>query len=163
MAKARRGQNEGSIHKRKDGRWVAVLNLGYAEGKRRRKCLYGKTRREVQEKLTAALWSQRLGVPVPTERQTVAQFLNRWLKDSVERSVRPRTYASYSQLVRLYLAPEFNRVELTKLSPQDIEGFMNRKLAAGLSRRTDVLGCGTSPVWRVLAPRGRRSCIAPAN
>ena len=25
---ARRGQNEGSIYKRKDGRWAAVVNLG---------------------------------------------------------------------------------------------------------------------------------------
>jgi hypothetical protein len=36
----KRGQNEGSIVKRADGRWCAVLNLGYADGKRKRKYYY---------------------------------------------------------------------------------------------------------------------------
>ena len=47
----KRGQNEGSIFKRKDGRWVAILNLGYKNGHRQRKSFYGETRKEVQEKL----------------------------------------------------------------------------------------------------------------
>ena len=44
----KRGNKEGSIHKRADGRWVGVLHLGYANGKRQRKSFYGKTRHEVQ-------------------------------------------------------------------------------------------------------------------
>jgi integrase len=40
MAK-HRGSNEGSIFQRTDGRWCAVLNLGWENGRRRRKCLYG--------------------------------------------------------------------------------------------------------------------------
>ncbi len=52
---AKRGQNEGSIYKRQDGRWVGVLSLGYVNGKRKRKTFYGTTRREVQERLTTAL------------------------------------------------------------------------------------------------------------
>jgi integrase len=52
---AKRGQNEGSIFQRKDGRWVALLNLGWVDGKRARKSYYGETRREVQERLTKAL------------------------------------------------------------------------------------------------------------
>jgi hypothetical protein len=52
---AKRGQNEGSIYKRKDGRWTAVVNLGYQNGKLKRKSFYGKTREEVQSKLVATL------------------------------------------------------------------------------------------------------------
>jgi integrase len=45
----RRGKGEGAIYQRaSDGRWVAVLDLGYSDGKRQRKTLYGKTRREVE-------------------------------------------------------------------------------------------------------------------
>ncbi len=40
---SKRGQNEGSIHKREDGRWVATINLGWVAGKRKRKSFYGKT------------------------------------------------------------------------------------------------------------------------
>jgi len=48
----RRGQNEGSIYKRKDGRWTACLNLGYQNGKLKRKYFYGETRAEVQKALS---------------------------------------------------------------------------------------------------------------
>src|SRR5262249_27537688 len=43
----RRGHGEGSIHKRADGRWAATIDLGWEDGRRKRKTLYGKTRREV--------------------------------------------------------------------------------------------------------------------
>ena len=76
----RRGPNEGNIYLRGDGRWAARLNLGYQNGKRRRKFLYGHTRREVLEKLERARHDMRLGLDVGSnERQTVAQFLERWL------------------------------------------------------------------------------------
>jgi hypothetical protein len=85
MAKVRkRGQGEGSIYKRADGRWVAVLNLGYQNGKLKRKYYYGQTRSEAADQLTEALEKHRKGLPVSTERQTVEQFLDRWLEDSVK-------------------------------------------------------------------------------
>ena len=54
MASKRRGNGEGSIRKRKDGRWEARITLGYHEtGKVKVKYLYGKTRRECAAKLNA--------------------------------------------------------------------------------------------------------------
>ena len=89
---AKRGQNEGSIYRRNDGRWVAVLNLGYKDGKRWRKSFYGRSRREVQEKLMAAFNAQQQGLTIPSEKQTVGQFLAYWLEESVKTSVRPKTH-----------------------------------------------------------------------
>jgi len=54
MAK-QRGHGEGSIYQRSDGRWAASITLGG----RKRKTFYGKTRREVQEKLRVALNEQK--------------------------------------------------------------------------------------------------------
>ncbi len=53
----RRGNREGSIYKRKDGRWCGQLKLGigYTSGKTVRKHVYGETRREVAEKLNKIL------------------------------------------------------------------------------------------------------------
>ena len=49
----RRGNNEGSIYKRKDGRWRCQVIIGYTpEGKPTRKYVYGKSRQEVAQKLT---------------------------------------------------------------------------------------------------------------
>ena len=57
MATKTRGKNEGCIHQRKeDGLWLGKISLGYdANGKRLRKTVYGKTRREVAEKLKKLL------------------------------------------------------------------------------------------------------------
>ena len=50
----RRAPHEGTIRKRADGRWEAVLHVGYEGGRRVRKSYYGKTRGEVHERLIAA-------------------------------------------------------------------------------------------------------------
>ena len=41
----------------------------------KRKAFYGKTRKEVQQKLAAALRDQHQGLPIVSERQTGEQFL----------------------------------------------------------------------------------------
>ncbi len=133
---SKRGQNEGTITKRADGRWEAKINLGYKNGKRHRRSFYGKTRREVAEKLASALREHQQGLPVAAERQTVAQFLDRWLADVVQPAVRPKTHHSYAQLVRLHVKPALGHHQLTKLEPKHVQAMLNAKLASGLSPRT---------------------------
>lgn len=133
---SRRGNNEGSIYRRKDGRWASTINLGRQDGKLRRKTFYGVTRQMVQEKLTDALHTFHQGLPITTERQTVGNFIERWLEDSVKPSVRPKTYASYSQVARLYLFPYIGKISLQKLTPQQLQAFLNNRVADGLSPRT---------------------------
>lgn len=117
MAK-HRGHGEGSIYQRKDGRWTASITTeGY-----RRKYLYGKTRREVQEKLKVALREQQQGVLVTSPQQTVAQFLQQWLKGH-RSSVRIRTYERYEQLVRIHIIPYIGHIQLQKLTPQHIQNL----------------------------------------
>jgi integrase len=134
--KRKRGQGEGSIYKRKDGLWAGAVNLGYQAGKLKRKVYYGKTRSEVSEKLTAALREVQQGIPIVTERQTLREYLTRWLGDCVKPSVRPSTYVSYEQQVRVHIAPELGRIELTKLGPQHIQKYTNGRLESGLSAKT---------------------------
>jgi integrase len=132
----KRGQNEGSIFQRGDGRWCAQLNLGWENGKRRRKCVYGATAQEVQDALLKARADMAAGLPVAVGRQSVAQFLDLWLEDSVKPSVRPLTHEQYRQHVKLYLAPLLGHCRLSKLAPQHIRAFIKRKLEDGLSPRT---------------------------
>jgi integrase len=132
MSTKRRGHNEGSIRRRADGKWEARLSL--PNGKR--KSLYGKTRREVQDKLKAAQRDLDNGLDLTVAQQSVGQFLDRWLEDVVKPSVRPKTHHSYAQLVRLHLKPELGHIPLTKLTPQHVQSMMTNKTAAGLSPRT---------------------------
>ena len=116
----RRGHGEGSICQRSDGRWMARVDLGYVGGKRKRKQIYGKTRKEVAEALKVVLRDQQQGLPVAVERQTVEQFVARWLTDVVALKTRPRTHQSYREIARLHILPTLGAIQLTKLSPQDV-------------------------------------------
>ena len=133
---AKRGQNEGSIYKRADGRWVGVVSLGYGNGRRCRKYVYGRTRREAQEKLLSVLNSLQNSLPVAPERQTVSQFLAQWLESVARPRLRPRTFESYDQYIRLYIDPALGRLRLARLAPGQIQAFLNELPVRGLSPRT---------------------------
>lgn len=129
----KRGQGEGSIYKRNDGRWAAAVTLGYVNGKLKRKTLYGKTRKEVQDKLTAELRKVQQGLPVTNDRQTVNQFLQTWLSDVAKPSVRPKTYRNYSDMLKMHIQPALGKHTLSKLTPQHVQAFLNDKLKSDLS------------------------------
>jgi integrase len=133
----RRGQNEGGIHHRADGRWEARLNLGWHEGKRVRKGYFAATREEVARLLAAAKTEHDRGVPIPHSGITVAKYLTDWL-GTVRSSVRPRTYESYELHVRHHVNPEIGNVRLSALRPDHVRGLLKRKLDSGLSPQTVV-------------------------
>ena len=128
----KRGNSEGSLYRRKDGRWAASVSLG----DRRRKSFYGRTREEVSRKLTTALKARQDGLPLVGDRQSLAQFLMHWLENSVRASVRASTYMGYESKLRTHLLPGVGHLRLSKLAPQDLEAFFNRKVAEGLAPQT---------------------------
>jgi integrase len=125
MAK-RRGRNEGTIYQRKDGRWASDVSLGYENGKRKRITLYGQTRNDVHEKLTDYLHKQQKGEVIPTGKKSVGEFLDQWLEDVVKPALRPRTYSSYEEAVRLHIKPALGHLRLSKLTGQHVQRFLNR-------------------------------------
>ena len=123
----RRGRGEGSISQRQsDGLWTARVDLGYVNGKRTRKQIYGKTRKEVAEKLKVLLRDQQQGLPIAVERQSVAQFLEQWLTKKIAPSRRPNTVASYRRIVHLHIVPQIGHLQLAKITPQDVESVIHR-------------------------------------
>lgn len=132
----RRGNNEGSIHERKDGRWAGVIDLGYQDGRRKRKALYGRTRSEVQKKLFTTRRALQEGLPVTSERQRLGQFLLRWLEDVARPSLRPRTYIRYREILMCHAIPALGKRPLARVEPQDLQRLYSRKLEEGLAART---------------------------
>jgi len=108
--------------------------ISLPNGKRR--SVYGKTRKDAQDKLRAALREVDTGLNLDSGRQTVDQFLDHWLADVVKARVRPKTHHDYAQLARLYLKPALGRVQLAKLSPAHVQRMMADMTAKGLSPRT---------------------------
>lgn len=133
MAKPKqRGHGEGSIFQRKDGRWVAQITL--EDG--RHKLLYGKTRKEVHEKLQKALYEQKQGTLLIGPQQTIKQYLEHWLEDVHKSTVRISTYVRYRNLLDLHILPGLGSIQLQKLTPQQVQTLYARKLKEGLSARS---------------------------
>ncbi len=130
----KRGQNEGTIYKRKDGRWEGAITIPNSEGKRKR--FYGETAKEVREQLTAFLRALDQGEPISLNRQTVGQFLEKWLTETARPKIRPSTYVSYQSKVANYLIPALGKHQLTKLTPQQVQTMMNEMSERGLSPRS---------------------------
>jgi integrase len=146
---ARRGNGEGTITQRKDGRWEAKIDVTEA-GKRRRKSIYGRTRQEVARRLTQALRDRDQGLPIRMdERTTVAAYLEAWLRDTVRPSVRPMTYVSYDGHVRKHLIPVIGSIPLVKLTPQDVRAVQ----AAALKPRTVAQKGDLPPRTVTLSPK----------
>src|SRR5215216_1032257 len=93
----KRGNGEGSIHRRKNGGWCAQYVVHTSEGPKRR-TLYGKTHQEVANKLAKALSSREDGLVFDAGKQTVGEYLERWLEECVKGTVRASTLDRYKHL-----------------------------------------------------------------
>lgn len=121
MPKRKRGNAEGSIYKMKDGRWRAAVSTGKgANGKPKRKVFTSATRHEVAQQMTDALRDQQRGINITPGKQTVAQFLQEWLK-TIKSDVAPATYVSYEGVVRLHLITVLGDLRLSKLGVQHVQ------------------------------------------
>ena len=143
MAK-RRGHGEGGIYQREsDGKWCASVDLGFVNGKRRRKVIYGKTRKEVADKLKALHRDQASGVHLAIERQTVETFLLRWLDDVVSQRNKARTQDSYRTTVQRHIVPTLGHYQLDQLRPEHVPDHDWRIAGAGISSHRTI--CADNP------------------
>lgn len=125
----RRSPGEGSVYVRKDGLWCASLSWLDADGKRHRKTLYAKTKALVRDKLRDAQVSQRAGAPLlPSDKQTLGQFMEHWFQHTIRPRIRPTTYASRRSWVYKHILPALSSVPLQKLTAEHIERYQAEKL-----------------------------------
>ena len=101
-------------------------------GGTKRRTIYGKTRREVRDKLAKALADRADGLVFDDENMTVGEYVTRWLEDSAKGDLAPRTYSNYKLQVRRHIVPAIGRVKLAKLNPAHVQGLYAAKLRDGL-------------------------------
>src|SRR5215217_1926212 len=131
----RRGNGEGSITRRKDGRWMGRYTVYTVDGPKQR-AIYGKTRAEVAERLAKAMADRDGGLVFDAGNLTVGDYLERWLSDSVRNTVRQRTYEGYVHIVERHITPSLGRVKFNALTPAHLRGLYRERLDSGLSPRT---------------------------
>jgi integrase len=129
---AKRGNGEGNISKRGDGRWVARLRLPGNQ----RKHFYGKTRAEAVKQLQTFQRQLEQGVAVVPDKLTVARYLQDWLEGCRPPALEYSTWNGYERYVRLHLIPAIGVTKLVHLTPQQLHKLYTAKLAAGKSSTT---------------------------
>jgi len=142
MAK-KRSNGEGSIYKRKDGKWCATITLcnDLLTGKPKRQSFYGSTRQEVSNKLIESQSRIQNGSYIEPSNLTLGQWLDYFLYEYKKASIRPKTFENYEYLIRVHLKPRIGKEPIIKLTPEIIQNFYNFLSSKG---RSDGKG-GLSP------------------
>src|SRR4030043_1475445 len=110
MAK-KRGQNEGTIYKRKDGTWSAQVSI---QGRRLTK--YTKTQSEARSWLRTTINQVDNGITFLGAQMELGKYLEQWLV-TVKTSVRPKTYEQYKQKVTNHVVPILGHIKLKDVRP----------------------------------------------
>lgn len=117
----------GTIRKRSDGRWEARYTLGIdpKTGKQIQKSVYGKTQKEVRQKLTAITAEIDDGTYIPPDKTTVEQWLNIWLKEYMG-DKKYGTVRNYKNACKYHIIPYIGQYRLSELKPYTIQALYNR-------------------------------------
>lgn len=129
---AKQASGAGSIRKRNDGTWEGRFCVGRdpGSGKLIRKSVYGKTQKEVREKLTALTADIDKGEYFEPSRIMTGQWLDIWTTDYLD-GVKYLTAKNYRAQVETHIRPALGAVKLSALTPDMIKRFYNRLLKEG--------------------------------
>jgi integrase len=133
----RNAQGAGSIRQRKDGTWEARYTVGRdpGTGKQKQKSIYGKTQKEVLQKLQQVQSNLNSGTHVEPLKLTVSAWLDIWLAEYMG-GIKESTQASYKGHTKNHIKPNLGAVPLQKLSPHEVQRFYNKLTKAGKSPKT---------------------------
>ncbi|MEU5525397.1 site-specific integrase [Micromonospora chersina] len=132
MTKRRRAQGEGTIFQLPSGKWRAELDLGWIDGKRRRKTATRSTHRECSQWLAEAKRAKQAGGLV-SRTPTVAEWFDTYLTEVAAGRVRSSTLSNYRRDFERHIRPALGRHRLDALRPEHLSRFYANKLSAGLS------------------------------
>ena len=120
-------KGSGTIRKRSDGRWEARYTTGIdpKTGKQIQKSVYGKTQKEVRQKLMEVTAEIDSGTYLEQTKDTVGEWLDTWLKTYALYSVKSYTYDAYERSCNIHIKPALGRIRLSALTAPQIQQFYN--------------------------------------
>ena len=128
----KRGQNEGTIRKRIDGRWEGRAIIGRTiDGKPKFKYILRKTRAEVASEVSKVLAELAEDAYIDETKVTFVGWLTTWLETYAKPSIKLSTYTSYETYIRGHCTPYFKNLKLKDLNPKILQDFFNNKLIGG--------------------------------
>lgn len=125
----KRSNGEGTICKRNDGRWMAQISIETEYGEPKRKTVYGKTQREVKEKLEQIKSDQKQGRVIETSDMPLEQWMSIWIAN-YKPDLKITTREDYESYIHAHIqGSDLGKIPLNKLKTTDLQSFYNNKPA----------------------------------
>ena len=140
MAK-RRPSGDGMVRKRDDGRWEGRIVVGHKEnGDSIFHYVSAKTQKALMEKLHRCIVEYDGAELTEDSRMTLGEWLDIWLKECAEPSVRPSTYKGYRGYAERNIKPSLGSKQISKVTAADVQTLYRK-----LQREGGVDGGALSP------------------
>ena len=140
MAK-RRPSGDGMVRKRDDGRWEGRIVVGHKEnGDSIFHYVSAKTQKALMEKMHRCIVEYDGAELTEDSRMTLGEWLDIWLKECAEPSVRPSTYKGYRGYAERNIKPSLGSKQISKVTAADVQTLYRK-----LQRKGGVDGGALSP------------------
>ena len=140
MAK-RRPSGDGLVRQRDDGRWEGRIVIGHKDnGDSIFRYMSAKNQKELLDKLHRSI-DEYDGVDLTEQsRMTLGEWLDIWLVECAEPSLRPSTLKGYRTYVERKLKPHLGQKQISKITTADVQ-----KLYRKLQKEGSESGSELSP------------------
>lgn len=128
----RRGNNEGSIYQKPNGKWVAMITIGYDEqGKRIRQSFQGDSRAEVVRRVNEITAERTSGGPVRISNECLEVSMMEWLNTFKRATVSSRTFDRCLGNTKIHILPALGRFKVVNITPTRVQNALNNMLFKG--------------------------------
>ena len=167
---ARRTKGEGTLRKRKDGRWEGWFNIGKDEnGKTKRKSVTAKTKSECQEKLNKAREEYLKEQSVLSSHTyltdsdpTLNEWYEIWINTFCKNVIKDYTVNGYEQRFKTNILPALGDMKLSELSTVNCQQFLVGLFSDGRQRGREKHGNGLAYYSVKGIERTLSSCLQKA-
>ena len=126
MAK-RRPSGDGMVRKRDDGRWEGRIVVGHKKnGDPIFHHDYANTQKELTDKLHQSIERYQDVELTEDSRMTLGEWLDIWLEEYKEGTIRPSTMKCYRQFIDCYIKPQLGHKQVSLITSQDIQRMYRR-------------------------------------
>jgi integrase len=116
----RRSNGEGTLFKRKDGRWSAQAYVKLPNGTAKRICITNRSHDVVKEKLRDALDKEHRNIPFVERDWTISDYLDYWMREIQPSRIRESTIVAYNRLIGNHIKPSVGGFKLKNLTVYNV-------------------------------------------
>ena len=131
----RRPSGDGMVRKRDDGRWEGRIVVGHkANGDPIFRHVYAKTQKALTEKLHQSIECYQDVELTEDSRMTLGEWLDRWLAEYKDGTIRSGTLEGYRNYIENYIKPQLGGKQASFITPQDVQRMYRRLKSSGRVR-----------------------------